>query len=229
MLHGKVGKVRAIGRRHRIGGTSLIFLCRQSAARRPQEQAGQGQLLGALHADLHLRRALGRASAGEQPVPEAEDRAVVGIRVDPAAMMMNPMDRRRDDDTRQRRFQPARQAQVRVMEDGGDQQQGLEGDDRQQGKTQQQDRAGPGGGRDQYLAEMKAQRAGRIQGPVEVMDEMEAPEEMPLVIGPVPPIDQEIEQQQIEPQTRPTLPPDRTPGEGMAGGQRRQGQDHQGR
>ena len=115
------------------------------------------------------------------------------------------------------------------MEDGGDQQQGLEGDDRQEGKAQQQDRAGPGGGRDQHLAEMKAQRRGRIQGPVEVMDEMEAPEERPSVIGPVPPIDQEIEQQQIERQTRPALPPDRTPGERMAGGQRRQRQDHQGR
>ena len=128
-----------------------------------------------------------------------------------------------DDEYRQRRFQPAGQAQVRVMEDGGEQQQGLEGEDRQEGKAQQQDGAGPGGGRDQHLAEMKAERRGRIQGPVEVMHEMEAPEGGPAVIGPVPPIDQEIEQQEIQRQARPALPPGRTPGQGLTRGQRRQG------
>jgi hypothetical protein len=75
-------------------------------------------------------------------------------------MVMHPVDRGRDDKARERGLEPHRQTQIRVMKDGGNQNQRLEDEDRAQGKTDRQDHAGAREGRDQHLAEMEPQRGG---------------------------------------------------------------------
>src|SRR5262249_24005162 len=56
---------------------------------------------------------------------------------------------------------------------------------------------GAGRRRERDLAEMKAQRRCGVEEAVAVMDLMEAPEERQAMVGPMPPVDEEIEQQQI--------------------------------
>src|SRR5581483_8041415 len=70
--------------------------------------------------------------------------------------------------------------------------------DRAERDRQQEDEGGANDGRNRDLAEVKAQRAGRIQELVAVMRLMEAPEQWPFVVGAMPPVDPAIERQQIE-------------------------------
>ena len=74
---------------------------------------------------------------------------------------------------------------------------------------------------------METQGRAGIEKTIEVMHAMEAPEEGPFVIPAMPPVDQEIEQQQIEGEARAPLPPARPPGDGMAGGKGRERQDNE--
>jgi hypothetical protein len=48
---------------------------------------------------------------------------------------------------------------------------------------------------------MKADGGGRIEEAVEVMHFVEAPEQRPFVISPVPPVDQEVQHHDVESKT----------------------------
>ena len=67
--------------------------------------------------------------------------------------------------------------------------------------------SGPRHRRQGDLAEMEAQRGGGVEVPVAVMHLVEAPQERPFVVGAVPPVDPEIEQQDVERQPAPTVRP----------------------
>jgi hypothetical protein len=95
------------------------------------------------------------------------------------------------------------------MEDRAHHHRRLEHQHRLQRHAEQQDHRHPHQGRQHHLAEVKPQRAGAVQHLVEVVDAVEAPQERDLVVGAMPPIDPQIQQDEIEHQAGPAAPPAR--------------------
>ena len=140
---------------------------------------------------------------------------------------MHPVDRRRDHDAGQRRFEPRRQLQIGMVEDRRGEQQRLEQQHRVEREGEQQDHRRPRHRRQQHLAEMEAQRRGSVERPVEMVHEVEAPEEGHLVIGAVPPVDQQVEQDQVGGEAGRAAPPGRAPGERAGRRGHGEGRHHQ--
>ncbi len=149
------------------------------------------------------------AARAEQRIPEAEHRAVVAVRVGAPGVMVHPVDRRGDDQAAERPLQRRREPGVGVVEDGGHQHEALEQHHRGQRDVQEHDHPGPCQGGQRDLAEMEADRARGVEQLVIVVHGMEAPQERDLVVGAVPPVDPQVQQQQIE---------DERPGAGEDGG-----------
>ena len=59
----------------------------------------------------------------------------------------------------------------------------------------------PHQGREYDLPEMEADRTGGVERLVQVMHLVETPEERPLVVRPVPPVEPQVEQEDIDKET----------------------------
>ena len=98
-----------------------------------------------------------------------------------------------------------------MVEEGRRQDKQLEYQDALPRNVERDDHHGAGAGAQQHLAEMEAHRRGGIEKTVQVMDFVEAPQERDLVVGAMPPIDQRIEDQQIDQHCRRARPRRRAP------------------
>lgn len=111
-----------------------------------------------------------------------------------------------------------------MVEDGGGEHEPLEQQHGCELDVEEHDHGGAREGRKEHLAEMEAYGRTRIEPLVEVVHDVEAPEEGDLVVGAVPPVDPEIEQQQVERDRPWGIERGRPPAEAPAVGQ--QGERH---
>lgn len=141
--------------------------------------------------------------------------------------MVDPVDRGRDDDARQRPLQPRRQRGVGMMEDGRRQHQSLEQQHRDELDVEQHDHRGAHQRGQDHFAEVEAHGRARVEPFVEMVDDVEAPQQRHLVIGPVPPVDPQVEQQEVERYEPGAVQRRRTPAEAPAVGEHRQRHDEE--
>src|SRR5690625_201979 len=157
--------------------------------------------------DRHVEAPWGPVSRAEKAIPEYQQGAVVRIGIAAPRMMVHPVDARRDDDARKATFDGWWQPQDGMVKNRGHQHQGFEDQNRYQRKAEQPDDPCPRRRREHHFAEMEAHGRGRIQKLVPMVHFMEAPKEGDFVVGAMPPVNQEVEQQEVQKQTAPAVPP----------------------
>jgi hypothetical protein len=118
-------------------------------------------------------------------------------------MVVHPVVRWRYNQPTQHRFRAYGKAQVGVVKERCRERQGIEDDERRQVDVEEDDDRRARAGGDQHFAGMEANRAGSVEKLIEMMDTVKAPEKRPAMIGAVPSVGPQIEDNQVKQQSRP--------------------------
>ena len=136
------------------------------------------------------------------------------------------MDRRCHHQPAEGALERRRQAQVGVVEDRRQQDQGFEHHDGGERHVEGDDHRRSKAGRQQHFAEMEPHRRGGIEKSIQMVDLVEPPEQGNFMVGPMPQVNQPIQNHQVEDEAAGARPPRWAPIGSQLCGPGRQRQDN---